>query len=211
MWIPMSLAPELNGQGTWLLENRDERQMWITARLRDGVTMEQARAEVIACARRMAQSHPNTNRGFSATLVPVWRGHLGAHSLLRTPLQILMAVSLLLFLIVAANVANLQLVRLASRRKEFSLRVALGAGAGRLVRQLLTESLLLSVAGALGGAVLATVGARGAGMAVAANQHSHRGHFEDELARAGLPYRFVCSGNSADRRGAFSAFAAHPR
>jgi predicted permease len=158
MWVPLSLAPEMNGQGPWLLESRDVRQMWITARLRSGVSMEQARAEVVACARRMAEAHPETNRAFSATILPVWRGHLGAQQVLRSPLQVLMAVCLLLFLIVGANVANLQLARSAVRQKEFSIRLALGARPRRLVRQLLTESLLLAAAGAAGGALLAMWG-----------------------------------------------------
>ena len=155
MWVPLSLAPEMNGQGTWLLNDRDARQMWLTARLRRGVTMERARAEVVACAQRMAEAHPETNRAFSATLVPVARGHLGAHHLLRTPLQILMAVCLVMFLIVAANVTNLQLARASARQKEFSIRVALGARPTRLFRQLLTESLLLAAMGAAAGALLA--------------------------------------------------------
>ena len=158
MWVPVSLAPEMNGQGAWLLEHRDERQMWITARLQSGVSMEQARAEVVACAQRMAEAHPETNRAFSATVLPIWRGHLGAQQVLRTPLQTLMAVCLLLFLIVGANVANLQLARAAVRQKEFSIRLALGARPQRLVRQLLTESLLLAAAGAAGGALLAMWG-----------------------------------------------------
>lgn len=158
MWAPISLAPEMNGQGAWLLENRDERQMWITARLQPGVSMEQARAEVVACAKRMAETNPKTNRLFSATILPVWRGHLGAQQLLRTPLQVLMAACLVLFLIVGANVANLQLARAAVRQKEFSIRLALGARPPRLVRQLLTESLLLAAVGTLVGAVLATWG-----------------------------------------------------
>ena len=155
MWVPLSLAPALNGQGSWLLEDRTARQMWLTARLRPGVSIEPARAEVIACARRIEESNPHTNLAFSATLLPISQGHLGAHQLLRTPLQILMAVSLAMFLIVAANVTNLQLARTTARRKEFGIRVAIGATPARLVRQLLTESLLLSAIGAAVGVLLA--------------------------------------------------------
>ena len=158
MWIPVSLAPEMNGQSDWLLSNREARQMWITARLPSGVTMDQARAEVVACARRIAEANPNTNRAFSATILPIWRGHLGLQQILRRPLQILMVASLLLFLIVGANVANLQLVRSAVRQKEFSIRLALGARPRRLVQQLLTESLLLASGGAVFGALLAMWG-----------------------------------------------------
>jgi predicted lysophospholipase L1 biosynthesis ABC-type transport system permease subunit len=103
----------------------------------------------------MAAAYPETNRAFSATLLPIWQGHLGAQQLLRTPLQILMAVCLVLLLIVAANVTNLQLALAAERQKEFSIRLALGARPKRLVRQLLTESLLLAAMGAAGGTLLA--------------------------------------------------------
>jgi putative ABC transport system permease protein len=155
IWLPVSLAPQLNGQGPWLLEDRGQRQFWLTARLLPGVRMEQARAEIETCARRMAQANPATSHNFSATLQPVWKGHNGAQGLLRTPLQILMAVCLVMFLIVGANVANLQLARGAVRQKEFSIRLALGARPSRLIRQLLTESLLLALAGAAAGSMLA--------------------------------------------------------
>ena len=156
IWIPMSMAPQLNGQGGWLLEGRADRQMWVTARLKPGVTLGQANAEVEACARRLAEESPLTSRGFRASLMPVWKAHLGMQSVLLAPLRILMAVCFALFLIVGANVANLQLARATARRRELSVRMALGAGPGRLTRQLLTESLLLSAMGALAGIALAS-------------------------------------------------------
>ena len=157
IWIPMTMAPMLNGQGNWLLENRSEseRQMWVTGRLKPGVTTEQANAEVEACSRRLAEQAPRTSAGFHASLMPVWKAHFGMQSVLLAPLRILMAVCFVLFLIVGANVANLQLARATARRKELSVRMALGAGAWRLARQLLTESLLLAAMGALGGLTLA--------------------------------------------------------
>jgi predicted permease len=155
IWIPMSMAPLLNGQGTYLLDDRGERQMWVTARLKPGVTLEQANAEVVACARRLAEESPRTSEGFRASLMPVWKAHFGMQSLLLAPLRILMAVCFVLFLIVGANVANLQLARATSRRKELSVRMALGAGRWRLTRQLLTESLLLAAMGVLAGIPLA--------------------------------------------------------
>ncbi len=155
LWVPMMMAPALNGQGNWLLTNRAERQMWITARLKPGVTVAQASAEVEACARRIAAIAPLSSRGYSAQLMPVWQAHIGMQGILLTPLRILMAVCGVLFLIVAANVANLQLARATARQKEFSVRLALGAGAGRLIRQLVTESLVLAAAGAVVGVVLA--------------------------------------------------------
>jgi predicted permease len=155
IWVPMVMAPQLNGQGEWLLTDRGQHQMWVTARLKDGITVGQANAEVEACARRIASLAPESNRGFSARLMPIWQAHMGLQALLLTPLRILMAVCGLLFLIVAANVANLQLARATARQKEFSVRLALGAAPRRLIRQLVTESLLLAAAGAVVGVTLA--------------------------------------------------------
>jgi predicted permease len=155
IWIPVSMAPLLNGQGEWLLEARDVRQMWVTARLRPDVTLEQANAEVEVCARRLAKESPRTSLGFRASLMPVWKAHLGMQSVLLAPLRILMAVCIILFLIVGANVANLQFARATARRRELSVRLALGASRWRVARQLLTESLLLAAVGALAGIALA--------------------------------------------------------
>jgi predicted permease len=156
IWVPMAMAPALNGQGEWLLTDRREHQMWIKARLKPGASVGAANAEVEACARRIATISPQTNTGFSARLMPVWKAHIGLQGYLLTPLRILMAVCGVVFLIVAANVTNLQLARATARRKEFSLRLALGAGRGRLIRQLLTESLLLAAGGAVAGVALAS-------------------------------------------------------
>ena len=155
IWIPVNMAGLLNGQGDWLLQERNARQLWVTGRLKPGVTLARANAEVEACARRLAQESPRSSEGFRAGLMPVWKAHFGAQSLLLAPLRILMAVCFALFLIVGANVANLQLARATARRRELSVRRALGAGSGRLVRQLLTESLLLAAMGALAGVPLA--------------------------------------------------------
>jgi predicted permease len=155
IWIPINMAPQLNGQGGWLLEDRNARQMWVTARLGPGVTLGQANAEVEACARRVAEQSPRTSAGFHASLMPVWKGHIGMQSVLLAPLRILMAVCFVVFLIVGANVSNLQLARATARRREFSVRMALGAGRWRVVRQLLTESLLLAAMGALAAIPLA--------------------------------------------------------
>ncbi|HVN05663.1 MAG TPA: ABC transporter permease [Bryobacteraceae bacterium] len=155
IWIPVGMAPLLNGQGDWLLEDRGARQMWLTARLKSGVTLSEASAEVDACARRIAEESPQTSAGCHASLMPVWKAHFGVQTMLLAPLRILMAVCFVLFLIVGANVANLQLARATARRRELSVRMALGASRWRVVRQLLTESLLLAAMGGLAGAVLA--------------------------------------------------------
>jgi predicted permease len=154
VWMPVTMATAM-GTGNGTLHYRGTRDITsMIVRLKPGVTIEQAGAEVAALARRLATMYPDTNHGVDAQVMPVWKGHLGAQGMLLKPLRILMAVCLLLLLIVCANVANLLLARAVSRRKEFGIRLALGAQRGRLARQLLTETLLLAGAGAVVGVLL---------------------------------------------------------
>jgi predicted permease len=123
-------------------------------RLKPGVTIQQARAEVAALGKRLAAIYPRTNRGVDLTVTPLWQGHLGAQGMLLQPLRILMALSLLLLLIVCANVSNLLLARSVSRQREFGIRLAMGARRSRLVTQLLIETLILAAGGAVVGVTL---------------------------------------------------------
>jgi predicted permease len=151
IWIPVMMGPQLNTMPEWMLRDRQTRSLLGIARLKPGVSIAQARAEIAALAQQLAAMDPGTNRGISATVLPVWKGHFGAQGLLLGPLEILMAVCGVVLLIVCANVANLLLARTMGRQKEFAMRIALGAGRIRLVRQLLTESLVLAVLGAVAG------------------------------------------------------------
>ncbi len=149
VWMPITMAEEM-GTGGGTLNYRGCRDLTSTiVRLKPGVTLEQAKDEVSALAKRLAADYPNSNRGVDAIVVPVWAGHLGAQGILLKPLQILMAVCALLLIIVCANVANLLLSRAVTRQKEFGLRLAFGAGRGRIIRQLMTETFLLVTGGAV--------------------------------------------------------------
>jgi len=156
IWIPATMAVTLNAMPDWMLQDRNSRMFMGIARLAPGIRLAQARAELAAVASQLAKMYPNPDLGLSAGLFPMWQGHFGAQSLLLAPLEFLMAVCFVVLLIVCANVANLQLARAMGRGQEFSIRLAVGAGRRRLIRQLLTESLLLAALGALAGALLST-------------------------------------------------------
>jgi predicted permease len=137
------------------LRDRGFRDLLGIARLKPGVTLPQARAEVAGLARQLGETYPDSNRSISATILPIWKAHFGPQGLLTAPLQILMAVCGILLLIVCANVTNLLLARMESRRREFTVQLALGARRGQLIRQMLTDSMLLAIAGTILGIVVA--------------------------------------------------------
>jgi hypothetical protein len=156
LWVPATMYGQLTATGTWMLEDRKARMFRVLARLAPGVTLEQARSELSSLARFMAKADADTNQGMSATLLPVWKSHYGMQGSLLAPLMILFGASVVVLLIVCANIANLLLVRSADRRKEFSIRVALGASPVRLVRQLSTEVLMLAILGSGAGLLIAS-------------------------------------------------------
>ena len=148
LWVPYMQQPVINGVQPWMLRNRQNRNMLGIARVKSGVSFDDARLELKTLAERMAIANANVSEGMSATLMPLWKSPHGPQALLLGPLRILMGVCILVLLIVCANVANLQLARATAREKEFSARMALGATRTRIARQVLTESLLLTLIGA---------------------------------------------------------------
>ena len=131
------------------LANRADHDYFVEARLRDGVTVQQAQADLRAIATRLADIYPTTNRGWTIHAEPLLDGINGDY----TPLyyRLIMGATLFVLLIVCANVANLQFARGIGRRTEIAMRTALGATRSRILRQLLTENLLLGLIGAGGG------------------------------------------------------------
>lgn len=124
------------------------------ARLAPAADLTSARAEIAASATRLAKDHPQTDANRTATLVPAAEQFFGA---VRRPMLLLVGSTLLVVLIAAANVANLLLIRLAGRARELTVRVALGATGARVLRQLAIEGLMLAMAGAALGLIVARI------------------------------------------------------
>ena len=153
-WVPASME-EIFESGGYKLEDRGTRWIEAFVRLKPGVTRQQAQQEISAVAQRLEADYPETNRGRGIRLWPLWQTPFNnAHTLLPT-LEIMLAVVVFVLLIACANVGNLLLVRWFARRHEMTVRVAIGAGRGRLLRQLFTEGLILSAFGAAGGLLVA--------------------------------------------------------
>ena len=149
-WVPASMESLFTGGG-YKLENRGARWVEGFARLKPGVTMEQAQAEVSAVAGRLANEYPTTNRGQEIKLYPLWATPFNNAGTLLPTLRISMVVAAFVLLIACANVGNLLLVRSFARRQEMAIRLSVGAGWGRLLKQLLTEGLVLSSIAVTGG------------------------------------------------------------
>jgi predicted permease len=155
-WVPPSME-EVFGGGTYKLENRGARWIEGFAVLKPGVTIEQAQAEMSGIAQRLETEYPTTNRNRGIRLYHLWQTPFNGAGTLLPTLRVSLVVACFVLLIACANVGNLLLVRSLGRRHEITVRLSLGAGRLRLIRQLLTEGLVLGVAAAAGGLLVANL------------------------------------------------------
>ncbi len=153
-WVPASMEETFEAGG-YKLEDRGARWIEAYVRLKPGVTLSQAQQEISAAAKRLEADYPDTNRGRGIKLWPLWQTPFNNAGTLLPTLEIMLAVVVFVLLIACANVGNLLLVRSFARRHEMTVRLAIGAGRSRLLKQLLTEGLILSAFGAAGGLLVA--------------------------------------------------------
>jgi putative ABC transport system permease protein len=156
LWVPVTMVGELAPSRASLLTSRASAWLVMGARLKPGVSVRQAHAELANIGRALQQEHPDANRGKGlrvAALSPI----PGDVAPVGAFMAVLMGIVLLVLAIACANVAGVLLARATARRREIAVRIAIGAGRGRLIRQMLVESMLLFLIGGGAGLALARV------------------------------------------------------
>jgi predicted permease len=167
VWVPLMMVTRLefsgvqtstdNDPGTTRLDRRGTRWLFVKGRLTEGRTVEDARVQIETSFARLRASYPVTNENVTASVVPAAsvRFHPMLDGYIRAASAVLLAAVSLVLVIACANVANMLLARGASRQRDLAIRAAIGASRGRLMRQLLTESLVLAAIGGAAGLAIA--------------------------------------------------------
>jgi putative ABC transport system permease protein len=145
LWTPLEIFGEESGE-------RSAHNFWVVGRLKRGISIDSAQAEMNVIANGLEQQFPDSNRGMGVNVVPLHEQIVGK---VKPAMLILLGAVGFVLLIACANVANLLLARAVARSREMAVRAAMGAGRGRLIRQLLSENLLLSGLGGAAGLLLA--------------------------------------------------------
>ncbi|HYL73079.1 MAG TPA: ABC transporter permease [Bryobacteraceae bacterium] len=154
-YIPLGMQQQLAADGKTSLEKRDSLSLGVYGRLQSGRTASEAEAELKAIAANLERAYPETNRGRSVSAMPELQVRIRQDPDNAVQTAILLSIAGLVLLIACANVASLLLSRARARSREIAIRLAIGASRGRLLRQLLTESLLLAIVGGGVGLLLA--------------------------------------------------------
>jgi predicted permease len=155
MYVPLTMSPALHDRSVEEFGNRRSSWMQAIGRLAPGATVREARAQVDALFERLAEAYPESNRNRSARVIPLGPIPGGGRAAVVGFLGALLGLAALVLVVTCANVAGMFLARAAAREREIAVRLAVGSGRARLVRQLLTESLLVFLVGGAGGVAVA--------------------------------------------------------
>jgi predicted permease len=156
-FVPMMMQPQVLPAES--VEDRNPTFVHIMGRLNPGMSISQAQADLSPLAANLAAEYPNSSQNVGVHVAPIWKAHYGVQDFLRSVLGFLMVIASLVLLIACVNVANLLLARATVREREIAIRAAMGASRNRLIRQMLSESIVLAAAGGIGGILLAMWGA----------------------------------------------------